>query len=313
MATYNGERFIKDQIESILNQTYQHWRLLIHDDGSSDGTLNIIKRYSSKYPEKIILIEDGIKCGGARENFSHLMEITKREFINAYDYIMLADQDDVWFPEKIEISLNEILGVKKNYKNDKPMLVFTDAVVCNEELKPISNSLISYLNKNPNFLGVNRLIIENPAWGCTMIFNKTLLQMATPIPKEAIMHDWWLVLVASFFGKVHFLGLPTLFYRRHSSNDSKLRKLKFFTIFKYFLNLKELLSSVNLRKQLTINQIRAFLNHYESKIKGTKEYYILSKYSQLGDMKLLERKVFLIKENILYSDKLKMIGEIIFF
>ena len=113
MATYNGEEFIREQINSILNQTYKNWKLIIHDDGSTDNTVDIIKEYTKKYPNKIILIEDNIKCNGAKENFSHLIKIAYKNF--NFDYILFSDQDDIWLPNKIEVSLSKIQEMENKF------------------------------------------------------------------------------------------------------------------------------------------------------------------------------------------------------
>ena len=103
LATYNGEKYIKAQIHSLLCQTYEDWNLLIHDDGSNDNTVNIIKKLQEK-DERIILIEDGIKCGGAGANFLHIL----KNYSTA-DYITFCDQDDIWLETKIEELMQKML------------------------------------------------------------------------------------------------------------------------------------------------------------------------------------------------------------
>ena len=105
LATYNGEEYIKEQIESLLHQTYQHWTLIIHDDNSSDNTVNIIKEYVKKYPEKIIFIDDDISTGGAKENFAYLLNKIDKNF----DYLMFCDQDDVWLNNRIKLFYKKII------------------------------------------------------------------------------------------------------------------------------------------------------------------------------------------------------------
>ncbi|MBS5112853.1 MAG: glycosyltransferase [Coprobacillus cateniformis] len=102
LATYNGEKYIREQIDSILNQTYQDFRILIRDDGSKDETVSIIENYTKKYQGKIVLIQDNIECGSSVSNF---MELSKHA---TADYIMYCDQDDYWFTNKIDSSLNAI-------------------------------------------------------------------------------------------------------------------------------------------------------------------------------------------------------------
>jgi len=108
MATYNGEQYLRYQLDSILNQSFKDWRLLIHDDGSVDNTLSVIKEYQEKYPEKIIHLNDGMRTGGAKNNFFHLMKNATAE------YIMFCDQDDFWLTTKVQKSLDKIKDIEVN-------------------------------------------------------------------------------------------------------------------------------------------------------------------------------------------------------
>jgi len=137
LAAYNGERFLKQQIDSILAQSNQDWQLLIRDDNSSDSTVNIIKDYTVKYPHKIRLIEDDRGRLGPALNFGKLLEHTDN------DYVMFSDQDDVWLPDKIDLTLNTMKDAEEIYPN-MPILVHTDLKVVNEDLKIIADSLWSY-------------------------------------------------------------------------------------------------------------------------------------------------------------------------
>ena len=108
LATYNGEKYLKEQLDSLFEQTNQHWTLWIHDDNSKDNTVNIIKKYKSKYPDQIEFLDDDISTGGAKENFTYLLDNINDD----YDYIMFCDQDDVWLEDKIEITLKKMLEIE---------------------------------------------------------------------------------------------------------------------------------------------------------------------------------------------------------
>jgi len=231
MATYNGEKYISQQIDSILNQTYRNWQLLIHDDGSTDKTVEIVKSYVKKYPDKILLIEDGIKCGGAKENFSHLIKIARANF--KFDYIMFSDQDDVWFFDKIEKTLKKMHELENLYGKNKPLLVHTDLIVVDEKLNKISDSFWKYQKINPLNNSLACLILENTVTGCTMMINKTLLEQVRFIPKEAIIHDWWIALICRLNkGEIGVLKEPTIFYRQHHFNDTGAKNYSLYAILK---------------------------------------------------------------------------------
>lgn len=221
MATYNGENFVADQIESILEQTYKNWILIIHDDGSNDKTIDIVKEYKNKYHKNMILIDDGIRCGGAKENFNHLLRITHDRY--DFDYIMFSDQDDIWFPFKVKKTLDRMIDVESNHAN-KPVCVYTDLMVVDEYLAIISNSFWDYQKIYPYNNTLNRLITQNVVTGCTIMLNKIAVKLVYEIPVEAVLHDWWIALVISAFGELYPLHEATLLYRQHRCNVAGAKK-----------------------------------------------------------------------------------------
>jgi len=310
MATYNGEKFIKEQIDSILSQTYRNWQLLIHDDGSSDRTVKIVEEYKRKYPNKIILIEDGIKCGGAKENFAHLMLIVRRRF-KYFDYIMFSDQDDVWLPEKIKITLQTILEMESKYGVNSPILVHTDLKVVDEKLNIISESFWNYQNIDPTNNALNCLILENTVTGCTMMINKALFDLVNYIPKEAIIHDWWITLVCSLFnGYICPLQEVTILYRQHSRNDTGAKGASFVRLAYRFLSNPRffLIQKRDLARKIRLQTI-ALYNF--AKI-NSRRNVLLDKYVTICDNFLL-RKVFFIKNHCLCGNFQKKIGKLIFY
>ena len=212
LATFNGERLISEQIDSILNQTYTNWNLIIRDDGSTDNTIMIIKDYINKHPHKIKLIEDEKRNLGSSKNFSELLNYSKSE------YIMFCDQDDVWLPDKIRLSLEKIVELENAFGREKPLLVFNDLFVVDDSLKIISDSFWRLKKRKPQNTSLNRLIVQNVITGCAMIINKMLLELSMPIAKSAMMHDWWMGLVASSYGEIGYIRAPLIYYRQHSSN-----------------------------------------------------------------------------------------------
>lgn len=228
MATYNGEKFIAEQIDSILNQTYQNWKLIIHDDGSDDGTVDIVKKYVEKHPDKFHFINDGIRCGGAFENFNHLLQSIDGNF----DYLMFGDQDDVWLSRKIEMLLDEIKKQEHLYQQ-MPIVVFSDAIVVDEHLSVIHPSLMVYTKRNPQVAKSYRaLVLSNVVSGFTMILNKLAFDISLPIPNITFPHDWWIVLITAKKGRNFFLSKAPVLYRRHGDNVTDIRNSKQIVVWK---------------------------------------------------------------------------------
>ncbi|MCF6093264.1 glycosyltransferase family 2 protein [Microaerobacter geothermalis] len=217
LSTYNGSKYLQKLMNSIINQTYQNWRLLIRDDGSTDGTINIIHNFVKQFPTKIIYIEDQYNNLGPSQSFSKLIE-----YSNA-NYIMFCDQDDIWLNNKIELILEKMLQLEKEFQN-KPLLVHTDLTVVDKDLQVISNSFWKYQKLNPAYKNLNHLLIQNIATGCTMMMNKRLKELAHPIPDKAIMHDWWIALVASIYSGIYHINASTILYRQHGENNTGAKK-----------------------------------------------------------------------------------------
>lgn len=181
-------------MDSIIGQTYGNWRLLARDDGSTDGTVDILRAYAGDHPGKILLIEDGDKGLGASGNFERLMRHSKA------DYIMFCDQDDVWLPDKIGRLFDAMREFENQHGTDIPLLVHSDLKVVGPDCEELQPSFFAFQGIELSFgRCINRLLVQNIVTGCASMFNRNLLERALPIPADAAMHDWWLTLVAAGF------------------------------------------------------------------------------------------------------------------
>lgn len=229
MATYNGEKYICQQIDSILSQTCREWELYIHDDGSTDNTIAVVESYVEKYPDKIHLI-DGKSTGGAKYNFFYLFSQVEAP------YYMTCDQDDVWLEKKIELTYDKMQTIEKTAKasleeigkNDGkelktgiPCLVYTELRVVDSELNTIADTMSEYQSLDCHKRTINQFILQNSVTGCTMMVNRALRDKMLHITDidNTIMHDWWAALVAAQFGKTAFIDEPTILYRQHGDNS----------------------------------------------------------------------------------------------
>jgi len=210
LATYNGDRYLEKQLESIVGLE-EVKRILIHDDGSNDSTVQILSQWASRHPKICIIVAES--QGSAKNNFSYLLEHTEAP------YILCADQDDIWLPEKVTRLLREMKFYESVYGIETPLLVHSDLKLIDENGEEFAQSFWKYQNLDPAWGDrFNLLITQNIITGCAMMVNRALLKKSLPISKEAIMHDWWLALVACAFGKVIWVGEPTVLYRQHQTN-----------------------------------------------------------------------------------------------
>ena len=206
MATYNGEKFLAQQIESIQKQTFKEWNLLIRDDGSSDKTCDIIRNFTAK-DSRIRFIN---------ENEHHNLGVIKSFFMlvnyEVADFYFFSDQDDVWLPEKLSVSLESA----KHKASDVPLLVYTDLKVVNQELNILQDSMIRAQSHHANTTLLPELT-ENTVTGGTMMINHALAEKWFT-PNDILMHDWFLALLAASLGEIIYLDLPTQLYRQHDNN-----------------------------------------------------------------------------------------------
>lgn len=217
MSTYNGEKYLKEQIDSILCQTYKDWKLYIRDDGSIDGTIDIALDYAKQYPGIITLEKgDNIGCG---YSFMHLLENVES------DYFMFCDQDDVWKCDKIEKTLNEMHNMEKEYGNITAIGVFTDLSVVDQNLEVKYESFWKSNKRNPEDAKYlyRAIVNRQPFLGCTMLMNRAVKEVVFPINdfiKKTGQHDNWVMFILSVKGKVGYVNEPLIYYRQHEGNVS---------------------------------------------------------------------------------------------
>ena len=208
LATYNGQEFLREQIDSILNQSYQDFNLIISDDSSEDETYKILKEYEKK-DSRIRLFRQE-KNLGLIQNFEFLLkQVTS-------DYFMFSDQDDIWKENKIEKSINKL-------KQEKAALVYTDLEIVDKNLEIIYPSYWKYKNiykKIKKYNNFEALYLNNFVTGCTILAKSNYIKDIVPLPKTSkfMLHDYWTALVIASKDKIAYLDEPTIKYRQHKNN-----------------------------------------------------------------------------------------------
>ncbi|MBO0473543.1 hypothetical protein IGL98_002656 [Enterococcus sp. DIV0840] len=216
IATYNGEKYLEEQLDSILPQLDSRDELIISDDGSKDATLAIIKRYTAQ-DQRIKFFKGPGK--GVIANFEFAINQSQGEFI------FLADQDDVWLPEKVQTTLDFFAA------HPKIDLVISDLVIVNEHLEVIEPSYFEYRKVRLGFL---HNIVKNKYIGAGMAFRSRLKTRILPIPAKVPMHDMWIGLIAAYRNKSALIPQKLTLYRRHSNNASEINtKASFFQQLKW--------------------------------------------------------------------------------
>ena len=280
LAAYCSERFLAEQIESILAQDDPEWRLLIRDGGSGDSTVNIIQQYVRKDPRIVFL---GSERANAVRNFSVLLANSSSE------YAMFADHDDFWFPDKISRSLKLMREAEAEFSSSCPILIHTESMVADEHLNPLGETFSKRQNLDPAKNTPNRLLLQNTATGNTMLLNRALCKLASPVPDDAVMHDHWCMLTASVFGKIRWDDEPTMLYRQHGDNIFGAPKVAA----SYYLNqIRRGHRALQDRFYANIRQGKAFFERFKKKLPP--EYF-----EMFRDISLFENSSYLHKCAIL--------------
>ncbi len=294
LATYNGEKYISTQIDSILMQSLDDFHLYIRDDGSTDNTVEIIREYQKKNSGKITFIADGETLKSAKNNFFELLKYSNGE------YIFFCDQDDFWHKDKLQISIDAIT------KYTTPALIHTDMRVVDEKLGEIFPSFfeMQMLNKETS---LNKLMVQNNVTGCTMCINKALKGLIIS-DDNALMHDWWIAMVCAAIGSIEFIDAQTVDYRQHGGNEVGAKEVRSSQYIKQKAsNSKDVHTSI----VKTYMQAKGFLAVYRDKLTD-EQRKMLKDFSDLKQSGIIKRCRVLSKYKAFKSGFLRKIGQIIY-
>lgn len=291
LASYNGDFYIEQQILSLQAQTYKDWRLLVHDDGSTDRTVDIIKKYE-KIDSRIVLLEDHIKCGGAAANFMHLIHFSDAP------YVMFCDQDDIWLDNKIEIMYNVI----KERNNHIPQIVYSNSYIWDSESAIIKGfATITFPNKLSHLLFLN-----SGMQGCVAMFNREVVNLLKLWKGETAMHDHILHLIGLSMGEVTYLAKNLMLYRQHTNNVTGSCSGKEFEVKRVVSNRK--LPVVD-RKHY--NSVGKFIKIYESFLSHDM-INVFNTYLSMPEFSFFYKVVKLMKNDFrLYNSRVKLFLKIL--
>lgn len=212
LPTYNGRKYLSQQIKSLLSQSHSNIHIYIRDDGSTDGTLEVLDAICKRHQDKITWIQDDLGNLKVANNVFTLMKYSKAR------YIMLADQDDVWKRDKVNVLLSMIKEKEIRYR-EVPLLISSDSYVTDQNLNIIDKSFLKYEGLGHKRIYFSNLLQRNVIQGSASIFNRRLLVQALKgYPIEIVYHDQWLSMVAAAFGRIFWCNDKLMYYRQHSDN-----------------------------------------------------------------------------------------------
>jgi len=300
VATYNNEKYIEELLNSLLSQTHKNLDIVIRDDGSSDGTLSVVEKIRNN-DSRIRMLEGGNKSPGAMTNFFTLLINTDGE------YTMFCDADDVWKEDKVERTLKKMLEGEQLYSKDTPILVHTDLTVVDENLNLISGSLFRYEKLSPERTGLKECLVQNTVTGCTLMINRALKEMVKEVPSHAVMHDWWLALVASAFGKIIVLNDQTVLYRQHQKNQVGAYNSKNLTS-----NFRRLINKERTKRiyGAMFKQAECFAETFNDLL-DEKQHSVIAGYGEMQRLSKIKRIIRIIKGRYYKNTLVRNIGQFI--
>lgn len=299
MATYNGAQYLDEQLRSIREQTWTDWVLFVRDDGSDDSTVEILKEFVRKNPGKAVLLATGAENLGAKANFARILSAASKD--GRFSFFAFADQDDIWFPDKLERSLALLR------EQPGPALVHTDLEVVNRRGKTLGHSFFRYRALNCHEQRLSRLLIQNNATGCTMVWNRALNDRIDLDQSDAVMHDWWVTLTACTFGTILCLKEPTVYYRQHASNvvgATRVNSLGF--IWKRTLGLRRVRDTL----RHSMRQGEAFLRLYGHSL-SPEQVRVLEAFSGMARQSKLRRVATVFREGFWKQGLIQRLGQLI--
>ena len=308
MGTYNGEKYIKEQIGSIIAGDYKDWKLFIFDDGSSDETERIVGEFIRNYPDKIYF-EKNKENFGAAGNFFNGIRKAAKELAPEADYFCFSDQDDVWVKDKLSRSLAKI----KEIEGNGPALVFSDVEITDKNLKLTSGSYFKAEKVDNKKVGLNYLLMENKLIGGTVMINKALVEEELTaenkglVPhKKAKMHDWWFGIMAAGLGKIAEVEGFTEYYRQHGANVVGGESFG-----SYFINRISKFKEIKARIYQNIEQAEEFLRFFGDSLHADKKK-VVEEFVKLKSKGYFGKRISIMRNRFFKSGLIRNVALLLF-
>lgn len=291
LSVYGKAEFLGDFLQSLKRQDFQKYHLLYRFDSEADPQAEKILQ---EFPRSIEL--PGRKHLGVVRSYQTLLNASSA------DYLMFADQDDIWHPDKISKSVAAIEKLEENLENPVPLLLHTDLRVIDRNGVLISPSLWKFQVLNPQKNQLQDLMIQNNVTGCSMILNRTLANIAASFPDAAICHDWYLAMTAAAFGKVAYLNQATIDYRQHSNNVYGAVPRK------NFMTKLQNRRQLHKRIELTQKQAQAFLGQFQTELDPDQIKILHIWGNTLSQMSYCKRIFTALRYHFQKNDRMRTLG-----
>ncbi|MCC6094093.1 MAG: glycosyltransferase family 2 protein [Eubacterium sp.] len=298
VAAYNGVKYLARQLNSLLAQTEKQIRILVRDDGSSDGTDRLLADYEQRYPEIIHVIRDAVHCGGPAPNFMELVKHAEAE------YIMFCDQDDFWKKDKVSRTLEFMRERESLRGQDCPILVFSDYIVSDAALHPlpVKEKQLQVYGYHTDF---SHLLVQNYITGCTTMMNRAAYRLMGDYDRRILMHDWWAAQYVSALGEIVHLPEKLMYYCQHGDNVVSAVNVRSFS---YRVGK---LRDKNTRKQLQQNFAEAGLLYERfGSIMPAEKREILEEFLRIPGYAKPKRMAALLKGHFLKGDLVRVLGQL---
>lgn len=300
LATYNGAKYLPEQLASLEAQTHADWRLIVRDDGSGDGSLGLVRDWAAETGRDLIVLEDSDTRLGPAQSFGRLLARSDAP------YFAFCDQDDVWRENKIERLLEEIRSMEADFGANAPLLVHCDLAIVDANLDftgsyfwgqaHISSSSIAKMDVDKRTR--RGLLLQNVVTGCALLGNSELRRRATPLPRDVHVHDWWVALISAHFGAIRGVSEPLVEYRQHGANTIGAKAWDAMPMVRRFLAdpVRSFEMAFLLLAKLQ-RQAQCFHDGFADRLEESDRKAILE-FATLRQQGLLKRKTFMIRHGV---------------
>lgn len=298
LPLHNGADYLEDFVVSLARQTVRDFRLIVFDDASNDHSAEFLRELCARHGIEIAELKSSQTTRGVVGAFSEVLALSGSE------YACLADQDDRWHPDKLEINLSQIREAEDKYGKTTPLLIHSDLRVCDRNLNVLHPSFFAYQRISPGRHALNDLLIQNSITGCTAMLNRALLDRLPRFPAGTVFHDWFIALTASAFGTILCIPRPLVDYRQHG--DNCLGAVKYSAAYR-IRTIRTGRSALHARLLRSQRQARDFAECYRDRL-SPEQYDLVHCWAELSGKPYAERLRLAVRKHFVKNTLSRTLG-----